>query len=161
MKTAVIFLYFLFPASVLNAQNRLSVSDFFNQARYSNLEQLCTDFYHKDIKFTDPLGEVNGLGNLIKYYQNLYENLISITFEDKGTFKNGNEQVYLWKMSLRHKTVGDGELIELEGVSFLRYDGDKVIYHRDYFDLGAMIYEKIPVLGSLILWIKNKAHGVR
>jgi len=31
-----------------------------------------------------------------------------------------------------------------------------VTYHRDYFDLGALIYERVPVLGGLIRGIKGR-----
>lgn len=159
MKLFVFMLMLWSPLQKLNAKEALSVSEFFNLARHSNIEQLCQEFYHQDIHFIDPLGEVRGIKNLINYYKNLYENLISISFEDKGLFKKDNEQVYLWKMSVQHKKIGGGDPIELEGVSIIRYSDGKVIYHRDYFDLGAMIYEKLPVLGSMIRWIREKAHG--
>jgi hypothetical protein len=32
----------------------------------------------------------------------------------------------------------------------------KICYHRDYYDLGALLYERIPILGSLIRSIKAR-----
>jgi hypothetical protein len=34
---------------------------------------------------------------------------------------------------------------------------NKVIYHRDYLDLGSMLYEQLPFIGKLISWLKVKA----
>ena len=58
-----------------------------------------------------------------------------------------------------HRKVGGGEPIILDGVSVFKYEEGKAVYQRDYFDLGAMIYEKVPVLGSVVRWIKKRAHG--
>jgi hypothetical protein len=46
--------------------------------------------------------------------------------------------------------------IRTVGMSHVRYDAKgKVIFHQDYWDTGA-VYEKIPVMGAVIRWIKNK-----
>jgi hypothetical protein len=39
----------------------------------------------------------------------------------------------------------------------LRFGADgKVIFHQDYFDAGAFLYEKILILGREIRWIKSR-----
>jgi len=35
-------------------------------------------------------------------------------------------------------------------MSHLKFADGKVISHRDYFDLGEMLYEHIPLLGGVI-----------
>ncbi len=143
----------------LAKDKRMSIAEFFNKATFENMDSICREFYDDKVRFVDPLGEINGIEDLVKYYKNLYQNVISIRFDTKNNFEKSNEKVFVWQMHLKHKKVGDGVPIVLDGVSVFRYDGDKVIYHRDYFDLGAMIYEKVPVLGALVRWIKNRAHG--
>ena len=46
--------------------------------------------------------------------------------------------------------------IVYEGVSKLEFN-EKIYKHQDFYDLGAMLYEHIPVLGSLVKIIKTKA----
>jgi hypothetical protein len=43
-------------------------------------------------------------------------------------------------------------------VKSIRFGGNqgKVIYHRDYFDMGAFIYERVPVLDRVIAYVKGK-----
>jgi hypothetical protein len=42
------------------------------------------------------------------------------------------------------------------GMSHVRFDPEgKVVFHQDYWDTG-IIYEKIPVLGAIITWIRQR-----
>jgi hypothetical protein len=63
---------------------------------------------------------------------------------------------FSWTMLLRHKAIKHGQLIRVEGSSYLKHRNGKVYYHRDYFDLGALVYENVPLIGSLIKLIKNR-----
>ena len=139
--------------------DELSPAKFFNEMRFDNVERVCEEFYAENVVFEDPLGTIGGRKSLIGYYKHMYENLIEIEFKPISEMRNGDEGIFVWQMHLKHKTVGNGENIVVDGVSWFKYENGKVVYHRDYFDLGAMIYEKIPVLGSAIKWIKGKAHG--
>ena len=58
----------------------------------------------------------------------------------------------------RMKSLNAGKPIAVDGVSVIKVGGmqGKVIYHRDYFDMGAFIYEHIPLLGNVIKGIKAK-----
>jgi hypothetical protein len=33
----------------------------------------------------------------------------------------------------------------------------KVVAHRDSFDMGEMVYERVALLGPIIRWIRKKA----
>ena len=60
-----------------------------------------------------------------------------------------------WTMSYRHPRLKKGELIRVEGCSYLLWNG-KVHQHRDYFDAGALLYENLPLMGSAIRWLKGR-----
>ena len=134
------------------------VIKFFNLANFSNMKALCKIFYHPNLIFKDPLGTIKGREEMIKYYLNLYQNVIDIRFEFKDSTSNNNSHMLSWIMYLKSKSLKSGEEIKLEGVSHLKFDPktNLVTYHRDYFDMGAFIYEHIPVVGSLIRYIKRK-----
>ena len=137
----------------------MNVEEFFKAANYKNLEVLCRDFYDKDVTFIDPLGEISGIENLTAYYQHMYRNVKTIDFRYIDKFVRGDEEVFVWQMHLQHKAIAKGDLVIVDGVSILRYEKGKAVYHRDYFDLGTMLYENIPALGPIVRWIKSKAHG--
>ena len=60
-------------------------------------------------------------------------------------------------MTYQHPKLKSGEKIVVSGHSYLVSFEDKVITHRDYFDVGSMLYEHLPLIGYGISWIKKKA----
>ena len=137
------------------------VIKFFNTARHNNMKKLCEEFYHPKIVFKDPVGEINGLKNMVKYYLGMYENVIDIKFDFHDITSKDNTYMFSWTMYLKSKSLKSGEEVKLEGVSHLKFDqkSNLVVYHRDYFDMGSFIYEHVPILGSLINYIKRRLSG--
>ena len=160
--TIFIFSYSLPTSSMTNVtlpkDPKERVIKFFNSANFSNMKSLCEKFYHPNLIFKDPLGTINGREEMIKYYLNLYQNVVDIRFDFKESTSNDNTHMLSWIMYLKSKSLKSGKEIKLEGVSHLKFDPKTglVIFHRDYFDMGAFIYEHIPVIGSLVRYIKRK-----
>jgi len=62
-----------------------------------------------------------------------------------------------WIMRFQHARFRRGETLALHGVSHLKFrDDGKVFQHHDYFDMGAFICERVPVLGGAIRAIKSR-----
>jgi limonene-1,2-epoxide hydrolase len=130
--------------------------DVYNKLNVNNLQTL-ENVYHNDIHFQDPLHTVNGRKHLIQYFEKMYMNISYCHFEITHSFNSENEAAIYWEMTYRHPSLNKGENILVDGHSRLRVVDRKVIYHRDYFDLGNLIYQNVPVLGGLISWINNRA----
>ena len=130
------------------------------QVIYNNLSKNNVDslalIYHADICFEDPLHKVTGLSDFITYFNNLFTHVISCTFDIKHTIKSPNEAAVYWVMHYQHPKLNAGKTISVTGHSHLKAMDNKVIYHRDYLDAGAMIYEHIPLLGSAIRYLKKR-----
>ncbi len=60
-------------------------------------------------------------------------------------------------MTYQHPQLNKAQPIKVAGSSQLQGTKDKVIFQRDYVDLGAMLYEHIPMVGNVIQYIKKKA----
>lgn len=118
---------------------------------------LLSQVYRADIQFIDPAHEINGLDSLTHYFTSLYQNLESIDFTFHDLMEQTNSGCVQWEMTFCHKSLSRGKPITVSGVTFIRFDDDqKVYFHRDYFDLGAMLYERIPLLGRMITSIKGR-----
>ncbi len=118
---------------------------------------LLKDVYREDIQFIDPAHRISGLDQLIAYFSKMYENVdsISFTFADPTVQKNSG--FVRWEMRFRHKRLAGGNPITVEGATFLQFDETGMVhYHRDYFDLGALVYEHVPLLGRCIATIKKR-----
>ena len=127
----------------------------FAQLDKDNLQRL-GELYTDDVRFTDPLHEVQGLGQLRGYFAELYANVSELRFDFHGFDQITESEGYLrWVMSYRHPRLAGGRLIRVDGCSHLRWR-DKVYCHRDYFDAGALLYEHLPVLGRAIAWLKRR-----
>ena len=140
----------------------LEIESLFNNFN-SDTMHLADDFYDPDVVFRDPIVELKGRDSLKAYYVDMYENVTSIRFDFSGGIEKDEEVVVFWTMELRAKGLKGGEPVLLDGTSHIRYGAEsgKVIYHRDYFDMGAFVYENIPVLGSIVRYTKKRLgkHG--
>jgi limonene-1,2-epoxide hydrolase len=151
----------IFAVCLISLQSNLmglDVETFFNSSNKSNLKENVQAFYTEDIHFVDPVGEVRGVDAMLTYYEHLYANLISIRFDfDKRVQSDEAELMIPWTMYARHKRIKSGEEIRVDGVSHIKFRDGKAYFHRDYFDLGQMLYEHLPIIGGLTRWIKKKA----
>jgi hypothetical protein len=121
-----------------------------------NLDLLAT-IYHQHVTFIDPMHQVEGFEELYKYFDSLYQNLSSCVFVIDNVIAEGDEAAIYWKMSYQHHKLNKGQVVTVFGTSHIKGKDDKVFYHRDYLDLGAMLYEQLPFFGKLTKWIKTKA----
>jgi hypothetical protein len=111
--------------------------------------------YEPDIHFEDPLHIVNGLDELKSYFSNMYSNVQSIRFDFTHELVCGEEAVLFWTMHFIHPRLNKGATIEVNGSSHLKFR-DYCYHHRDYFDTTDMLFEHIPLLGSVIRGIKKR-----
>ncbi len=120
------------------------------------------DFYADDIEFCDSLHRIDGLDAMFTYFETMYENVPEITFEFHDEFVNGEtsnkgpQAMITWTMSFRHKRLNKGNSISVSGSTLLKVRDEKVVFHRDYFDAGEMLYEHIPGLALVIRQLKKR-----
>lgn len=127
----------------------------FNALTKNNLEIL-DGFYAPTVEFTDPIGTHKGLDHVKKYYANVYKNVVAIHFEFHQINNQGDLFFAKWTMTLQTVPLNGGQPYDVEGLSVLQFNADDLVeYHRDYLDLGSMVYEHIPLLGKAIQLIKR------
>lgn len=119
---------------------------------------LVDEFYDENIVFRDPLVEINNRKQMKNYYANMYKNVESVAWSFSDEISDKDNCVLAWKMTLLAKNFNGNKPLVVDGVSVIKFGGKegKAIYHRDYFDLGAFVYEGLPVLGSMVRFVKKK-----
>lgn len=115
---------------------------------------LLAELYSEQVVFQDPFRRIEGLSALRQYFAKLYQNAISTSFVFEEECTGKGKAIVSWTLSLRHPRLNGGDLIQVPGVSHIRYR-NKVYYHRDYFDGGALLYEHVPLLGSIVRAVKR------
>ncbi|MDW5376152.1 nuclear transport factor 2 family protein [Halomonas sp. HP20-15] len=129
-------------------------------AFYNKLDKSCTkhlpEIYTADIRFIDPFQRIEGIAALTGYFDSLYANLESAHFEFAQRQRQGDQAFVCWTLTLVHPRLAGGRRVAIEGCSRLRFRGDRVCEHHDYFDAGALLYEHLPLLGTAIRWLKRR-----
>ncbi|WP_404399300.1 nuclear transport factor 2 family protein [Idiomarina seosinensis] len=132
-----------------------SLKSFYDEFKSENLEQL-SELYHDEVNFTDPIHQIVGLDDLKAYFEHTMENVkyCHFAFDDELV---GEDKAYLsWQMRFAHPKLADGGEIVLPGVSSLHFEDKKIRQQEDHYDLGAMLYEHVPLVGYVIDKIKQR-----
>ena len=125
----------------------------YNLLNLRNLDRL-DELYTHDVVFEDPFHRLEGLDSLKRYFGHLYRGVDSCQFDFSGRLESEQQIALAWRMHLR-LTRRPKELITVNGSSFLTVRDGKISRHRDYFDAGELVYERVPLLGSVIRRIKK------
>ncbi len=134
------------------------ISDFVNNINSlssHNIDEKLGQIYTQEIEFIDPVKGINGLDALTDYFNNLYKRVDHCHFTITNHINRSDEHAIEWQMQLKHQKLAKNNEIVVDGASFIRFEDEKVCYHRDYYDLGALIYERIPILGSAVRTVRN------
>ncbi|UPW19709.1 nuclear transport factor 2 family protein [Agarivorans sp. TSD2052] len=113
-----------------------------------------SEIYSEDIEFIDPLHHLHGLEDLSHYFEHLLQNTDKCQFSFSSRLIADGEFSLTWQMQFAHPKLGNGRLIALDGISHLKF-AEKIYYHRDYYDVSAMLHDHIPVIGWLSKKLKN------
>jgi len=125
--------------------------DYFRVLHESDLSAL-RDIYSDGIVFKDPVHEIRGLIELEGYFTSMCADLSECRFEYLDELVSGSSAYIKWTMHFKHPRLGN-RLISVRGVSHLQMS-DKIDYHEDFYDMGAMLYEQLPLLGTVTRWLR-------
>ncbi|WP_439836720.1 nuclear transport factor 2 family protein [Aeromonas enteropelogenes] len=130
-------------------------------ALYQQLDRqqlhLLSEVYADEVIFIDPAHRIEGLAALSDYFAALYQRLAYCRFVITSQQQQERQAWLGWTMIFSHPRLRGGKPVTVEGATRLEFDEQgKVCLHRDYFDLGAMLYEQLPLLGSLVRTIKGR-----
>lgn len=117
----------------------------------ARLDQL----YAQDAFFKDPFNEVRGLAAIRRIFEHMFDQVHTPRFVVTTRVVQGREAFLVWEMHFRLKRQARTEQC-IRGASHLRFGaGGLVEHHRDYWDAAEELYEKLPLLGSLMRWLKR------
>jgi len=113
-------------------------------------------FYTPDARFKDPFNDVQGLAAIQRVFAHMYVALNEPRFVVHEVITQGDQCFLSWDF-LFHFKAGPAGLQTVRGSSHLRFDeGGRITDHRDYWDVAEELYEKLPVLGALMRWLRRR-----
>lgn len=122
--------------------------------------QRFSQFYTEDAYFKDPFNEVRGIAPIQSIFAHMYTALHEPRFVVTARIVEG-EQVFLsWDFHFRFRNFKSGQPQVIRGASHLRLAADgRIRSHRDYWDAAEELYEKLPLVGGLMRWLKKRANS--
>ena len=123
----------------------------FNQDSIAGLDSI----YDQNAVFEDPIGKVEGLNDLKRHFSKMMSNVSYCRFEITDVMANDGQAFITWTMSFAHPKLNGHKEITVTGVSEIKFD-ERITYHRDYFDVGSMFYEQVPILKTIIQALKKR-----
>ena len=125
---------------------------YFKRLHEADLSQL-RGLYSDDVLFKDPVHEIRGLVELEDYFTTMCADLSDCRFEYLDEAVTAQTAYIKWMMHFKHPRLGN-RLISVRGVSHLKIADDRIDYHEDFYDMGAMLYEQLPLLGNVTRWLR-------
>ena len=131
------------------------VEDLYTNYTYENLQNSFPKVYAETIYFRDAFKQYNRLDELMPYMLKGVEAVSGVKFVFNHIMRSRSEFFIEWTMSIKFK--GKDYFESSIGMSRFRFDScGKVIFHQDYWDPTAMIYQKIPIAKQLINFVQNR-----
>lgn len=111
--------------------------------------------YAKDAFFKDGYKEVKGVDAIETYFIATTKAIVSCTFDITDVSVHDGNYYFRWIMKLTIQRDKDNPMEQI-GMSHVRFGPDgKVVFHADYWDTS-IVFERAPVLGSIIRWAKEQ-----
>jgi hypothetical protein len=135
-----------------NNQERFAhIADWFEQLTPETLAEI-DSVYAADAKFIDPFNELAGLANVKRVYQHMFDSLKSPRFIVTRTVSQGLQAFMLWDFTFLWRD----QTQKLSGCTHFELNQQGLIsLHRDYWDASREIYEKLPLLGLLLRYLRR------
>ncbi|MCU0531628.1 MAG: nuclear transport factor 2 family protein [Syntrophales bacterium] len=113
------------------------------------------NLYAKDAFFKDGYKEVKGVEAIETYFLATTKAIVSCTFDITDVSVHEGNYYFRWVMKLTIQRDRDNPM-EQVGMSHVRFGPDgKVVFHTDYWDTS-IVFERAPVIGSIIQWAKEQ-----
>lgn len=131
----------------------------FEQLTPADIDRLA-ECYAPDARFKDPFNEVRGILAIEQIFRHMFESLHEPRFVVTGRLLQGQDCFLSWDFHFRFKRFKTQERQTIRGATQLRLDQQgRVVLHRDYWDAAEELYEKLPLVGALMRWLKGRVNA--
>ena len=116
--------------------------------------------YAPDVRFKDPFNEVQGLEAVAQLFRHMFVQLDGPRFVVLDRVCQGRQAFLTWDFYFRFRRFDTVTEQVVRGATHLVFnDQGRVELHRDYWDAAEELYEKLPLVGGLMRWLKQRARS--
>ena len=116
--------------------------------------------YASDVWFKDPFNEVQGLVQVQSIFEHMFVQLDQPRFVVRERILQGSQAFLTWDFVFRFRRYDTTTWQTVRGASHLHFNHQGLVsMHRDYWDVAEELYEKLPVVGGVMRWLKARARS--
>lgn len=129
---------------------------FFETLTPQSMAQL-GQFYDPQARFTDPFNDVTGVPAITHIFEHMFVSLQQPRFVVVARVLQGAQCFLTWEFRFYFKGYKTGQEQVILGASHLVLSNTGLVtVHRDYWDAAQELYEKLPVVGSVMRWLRQR-----
>jgi hypothetical protein len=133
--------------------------NYFESLTPTSLGQL-KQYYSAQARFKDPFNEVTGLPAITGVFEHMFVALVAPRFVVTQRICQGEQCFLTWEFRFQFRKYQTGTEQVILGASHMVLDAHGlVVLHRDYWDAAEELYEKLPLVGGLMRWLKRRANS--
>lgn len=145
------------PVSRDSREAVVRIVTFFETISPKSLGRL-SDFYAEGARFKDPFNDVRGTVAITEVFDHMFQSLHEPRFVITEQIVDGAQALLTWEFHFRFRRFNTQTEQVVLGATHLRLAPDgRISEHRDYWDAAEELYEKLPVVGGLMRWLKRRA----
>jgi hypothetical protein len=134
------------------------VVEFFENLSPGRLGELA-QLYHPQARFKDPFNDVRGVDAIRHIFDHMYASLHEPRFVVTERVVQADQCFLVWEFHFRFRNFRQHQPQLVRGASHLAFsEQGTVTLHRDYWDAAEEMYEKLPLVGALMRWLKRRAN---
>ena len=115
--------------------------------------------YAGNARFKDPFNDVQGQAAIEAIFRHMFVALHEPRFVVTQRVQQGPQVFLTWDFHFRFRRFDTVTPQTVRGASHLVFNEQgRVTLHRDYWDAAEELYEKLPVVGGLMRWLKRRAN---
>lgn len=120
------------------------------------IKKYVRDLYAPNAYYRDSFTAKQGVENIESYFIEGARTTHELAFELQEVVVHDGNYYFRWITQFSPKGK-ENDIVHQPGISHVRFDKEgRIIFEQDYWDAGA-IYERLPIIGFFIRWLKKKA----
>lgn len=119
---------------------------------------LLGQYYAPDARFKDPFHDVQGVPAITAIFTHMFEALHEPRFVFIDHIVGAQQAFLTWDMHFRFRRWRTHQPEHIYGATHLRFDAQgRITLHRDYWDSAEELFEKFPLIGPGVRWLRKRA----
>ena len=146
------------PIGSMDANRLITVfTEFVGEMHPDTIKAKVLSVYSDEAYFNDTLKELNGKEAIADYLEDSLRATDGVEVKMDDFSRSGIDYYFRWRMNIKFRSLNRGQPGHSEGMSQVRYNSDmKIVLHRDYWDSTTGLFQYIPMLGSLLAYVRGR-----